>query len=161
MIGKVAVASTTELDKVVLWHKRLGHVSNRSLNELFKQGLLGKDYVDHLEFFEQCVYYGEASRVKFETGVYRTKQTLDYVHSNLWGPTSVQSHCGSRYFLSIVDDFSRRLWVYILKNKSAAFERLKDWKVLIEKQTDRKVKRLRTNNGLEYCLNEFNKYCTQ
>ena len=88
MIGKVEVASTTELDKVVLWHKRLGHVSSRGLNELFKQDMLGKDYVEHLEFCEQCVY-GEASRVKFGTGVYRTNGTLDYVHSDLWGPTSV------------------------------------------------------------------------
>ena len=95
MIRKVEVASTTELDKVVLWHKRLGNVSNRGLNELFKQDMLGKDYVEHLEFCEKCVY-GEASRVMFWTGVYRTNGTLDYVHSDVSGPTSVQSHSGSR-----------------------------------------------------------------
>ena len=47
----------------------------------------------------------------------------------------------------------------ILKNKNEAFSKFKQWKVLVEKQTGRKVKRLRTDNGLEFCAGEFQKYC--
>ena len=61
--------------------------------------------------------------------------------------------------LTIIDDFSRKLWVYFLKNKSEAFSKFKEWKILIENQTGRKVKRLRTDNGLEFCSNEFNDFC--
>lgn len=42
---------------------------------------------------------------------------LDYVHSDLWGPSRVESHSGGRYFMSIIDDHSRKLWIYILKTK--------------------------------------------
>ncbi|GKD40377.1 retrovirus-related pol polyprotein from transposon TNT 1-94 [Tanacetum coccineum] len=50
-------------------------------------------------------------------------------------------------------------WVFMMKNKSEAFEKFKHWKILIENQTGRKIKRLRTDNGLEFCLREFNDFC--
>ncbi|GJX14685.1 retrovirus-related pol polyprotein from transposon TNT 1-94 [Tanacetum coccineum] len=60
-----------------------------------------------------------------------------------------------RYFLSIVDDYSRRVWVYILRFKHEAFGKFKEWKQLVENQTGRTVKKLRTDNGLEFCNREF------
>ena len=61
--------------------------------------------------------------------------------------------------LTIIDDYSRKLWVFFLKNKSDVFATFKDWKILIEKQTGRQVKRLRTDNGLEFCSDAFNSFC--
>ncbi|GJZ73096.1 retrovirus-related pol polyprotein from transposon TNT 1-94 [Tanacetum coccineum] len=78
------------------------------------------------------------------------KKSLD-----LWGPSQVESLGGKRYFLSIVDDYSRRVWVYILRFKHEAFEKFKEWKQLVENQTGRTVKKLRTDNGLEFCNREF------
>ncbi|KAD5962030.1 hypothetical protein E3N88_13503 [Mikania micrantha] len=66
---------------------------------------------------------------------------------------------GASYFLSIMDDHSRRVWVYLLKGKNEAFDKFVEWKTLIEKQTERQVKKLRTDNGLEFCNREFNNYC--
>ena len=77
-----------------------------------------------MEFCETCVY-GKSCRVKFGTGIQRTKGTLDYIHSDLWGPTRTQSLFGARYFTSIVDDYSRKLWICILKNKSDVFSYFK------------------------------------
>ena len=62
--------------------------------------------------------------------------------------------------MSIVDDYSRKLWIFILKNKSDAFASFKRWKTLIENQTGRKVRRLRIDNGLEFCSGEFEKFCS-
>jgi len=84
-----------------------------------------------LKFCEHCVY-GKACRAKFNVGWQRTKGTLDYVHADLWGPTKTPSHSGARYFLSIVDDFSRKLWIYIQKTKDEAFDNFKSWKTLVE-----------------------------
>jgi len=61
--------------------------------------------------------------------------------------------------MTIIDDFSRKLWVYFLKHKNEAFSTFKEWKLLIENQTGKKIKRLRTDNGLEFCSNEFNDFC--
>ena len=61
--------------------------------------------------------------------------------------------------LTIIDDFSRKVRVFFLKQKSDVFSTFKDWKIMIEKQTRRQVKCLRTNNGLEFCSDEFNTLC--
>ena len=66
---------------------------------------------------------------------------------------------GTTYLLTIIDDLSRKVWVFYLKQKSDVFATFKDWKTMIEKQTWRKVKCLCTNNGLEFCSDEFNTLC--
>lgn len=121
---------------------------------------MGKDSIDALEFCEHCIF-GKAKRLKFATTAHHTKGTLDYIHSDLWGPSRVPSHRGARYFLSIIDDFSRKVWIYILKNKSESFAKFKEWKALVETQTGRKIKRFRTDNGLEFCSEEFDKFCKE
>jgi len=49
--------------------------------------------------------------------------------------------------------------VYFLKHKNEAFSTFKEWKLLIENQTGKKIKSLRTDNDLEFCSNEFNDFC--
>ncbi|GJT37766.1 retrovirus-related pol polyprotein from transposon TNT 1-94 [Tanacetum coccineum] len=68
---------------------------------------------------------------------------------------------GCRYFLSIVDDYSRRVWVHFLRHKNEAFSKFKEWKQLVENQTGRKQKKLRTDNGLEFCNQKFNNLCKE
>lgn len=109
-----------------------------------------------LDFCEHCVY-GKQGRVKFSTAVHTTKGTVDYIHSDLWGPSPVTSKGGSQYLLTLIDDYSRKVWVYFLKHKSEVFAT--QWKALIEKQTGKRIKRLRTDNGLEYCSGEFDEFC--
>ena len=58
--------------------------------------------------------------------------------------------------LTFIDDFSRKVWVFFLKKKSDVFSAFKSWKIMIEKQTGKKIKYLRTDNGLEFCSDEFN-----
>ena len=103
--------------------------------------------------------FGKATRQKFNSGKHETKQTLDYVHSNLWGLSQVPFHGGARYFITFIDDYSKRVWVYVLKHKSEAFERFKEWTALMETQIENKLKRLRTNNGLEFCSSDFENFC--
>lgn len=47
----------------------------------------------------------------------------------------------------------------MLKTKAETFEKFKNWKILVEKQTDRKLKCLRTDNGLEFLNYEFKSFC--
>ncbi|KAE8700517.1 hypothetical protein F3Y22_tig00110556pilonHSYRG00215 [Hibiscus syriacus] len=102
---------------------------------------------------------GHATRVKFSTGKHITKKPLDYVHSDLWGPARTQTHGGGRYFLSVIDDYTRRVWVFVLKTKDEVFERFKDWLTLTENKMETKLKHLRTDNGLEYFSEQFNELC--
>ena len=76
--------------------------------------------------------FGKATRVKFAKAVHETQNQLDYIHSDLWGPSRVSSIGGARYFLSLIDDYSRKVWIYFLKNKSETFLKFKEWKILVE-----------------------------
>ena len=163
--GNTAVGTTTavsEADKVAemsrLWHMRLGHAGEKSLQTLAMQGLLkgGKTY--KLDFYEQCVM-GKKNRVKFGTAIHNTKGILDYIHTDVWGPTKTVSLGGKHYFVTFVDDFSRRVWVYTLKSKDEVFETFLVWKKMVENQTGRKIKVLRSDNGTEYRNDQFSYFC--
>ena len=112
----------------------LGHMSEKKMIELSRRGLLDGQSTSKLKFCEHCVFRKQ-KRVKFTRGVHRTKGTLDYIHSDLWGPSRVPSKGGANYMLTIIDDFSRKVWVFFLKKKSDAFPTFKEWKVMVEKQT--------------------------
>ncbi|GKC81202.1 retrovirus-related pol polyprotein from transposon TNT 1-94 [Tanacetum coccineum] len=143
-----------------VWHKRQGHISEVGLQVLEKQRLFGKKSLGKLDFCENCVME-KSHRVSFGVGRHTTQGVIDYVHSDLWGPSQVESLGGKRNFLSIVDDYSRRVWVYILRFKHEAFGKFKEWKQLVENQTRRTVKKLRTDNGLEFCNREFEQLCIE
>ncbi|WVZ61695.1 hypothetical protein U9M48_011528 [Paspalum notatum var. saurae] len=102
--GDAAVISNSlsDSDATNLWHMRLGHMSELGLQILSKRGLL--------DGHSHCVF-GKHKRVKFNTSTHTSKGILDYVHSDLWGPSRKPSHVGSRYMLTIIDDYSRkRFW---------------------------------------------------
>ena len=71
---------------------------------------------------------------------------------------NTKSLSGAEYFLTFIDDKTRHVWVYILKRKDEIFERFLEWKAQVEKNTRRKLKALRTDNGGEYISTDFKAY---
>lgn len=51
--------------------------------------------------------------------------------------------------------------MFMLKSKENVFEQFNAWKTLVETQTNRKVRRLRIDNGLEFCNKKFDDFCTE
>lgn len=145
--------------KVPIWHSRLGHMSYKNLKHLLGNGILTKKDVVAEFFCEHCVM-GKAKRGSFGTGKHDTKNVLEYVHADLWDSHNVHPSLSSnRYFLSIVDDHSRKVWIWFLRTKDETFASFSEWKMLVENQVDRKVKCLRTDNSLEFCNHVFNEFC--
>ena len=68
------------------------------------------------DFCEHCIY-GKQSRVRFPSGVTREKGILELVHSDVFGHVSMPSLGGSLYYVSFIDDFSRKTWIYFLRKK--------------------------------------------
>jgi transposase InsO family protein len=157
IIGTAAVTSENCCDSK-LWHMRLRHMSQLGLAELSKRGLLKGYDNNELEFCEHCIF-GKHKRIKFNTSIHTTECILDYVHADLWGPSQKHSLGGCRYMLTFIDDYSRMVFPYFLKHKHDAFDAFKAWKVMVEKQTERKVKVLRTDNDIKFCSNEFKFFC--
>jgi hypothetical protein len=65
---------------------------------------------------------------------------------------------GNHYFILIIDYYTRMTWVSFLKNKSEAFRKFKTLKSLVENETNLKIKCLRSDNGREFTLDEFNEF---
>lgn len=146
-------------DDTVLCHRRLGHISQKNMDILVKKGYLDRKRVSRLEMCEECIYV-KARRLIFVNATHGTEDKLSYIHSDLWGAPSVPLFLGKcQYFISFIDDYSRKTWVYFLKHKDEAFGTFAEWCVMVENQTDRKIKILRTDNGLEFCNNQFNEFC--
>jgi hypothetical protein len=137
-----------------LWRMRLGHMSQLGLAELSKRGLLKRCNNDEIEFCEHCVFC-KHKQVKFNIVVHTTEGILDYVHADLWEPSQKHSLGGCRYMLITIDDYSRRVFPYFLKHKYEAFGTFKACKVMVEKQTERKVKVFCIDNGMEFGSNKF------
>ena len=60
--------------------------------------------------------------MKFGIVIHNTKGILDYVHSYVWGPSRTTSIISKHYFVTFVDDYSRRVWVYMMKHKDEMLE---------------------------------------
>ncbi|CAA0825182.1 Unknown protein [Striga hermonthica] len=71
----------------------------------------------------------------------------------------VESLGGSRYFVTFIDDASRKLWVYFLRTKDEVFKYFKRFHAMVERQTGKPLKCLRSDNGGEYSSHEFKNYC--
>ena len=72
------------------------------------------------------------------------KQPLELIHTDICGPITPESFNRKRYFISFIDDYSRKTWAYFLKEKSDAFEVFKGFKVMVEKATGRHIKVVRS-----------------
>ncbi|KAK8934286.1 hypothetical protein KSP39_PZI015019 [Platanthera zijinensis] len=160
--GKTVTGSTAVVedstDATTLWHMRLAHAGEPSLLALHNMGLIKGSNTCKIGFCEHCVF-GKKTRVSFGTAIHSTKGILDYVHTDVWGPTKTTSLGGSQYFVSFIDDFSRYVWVYTLKHKSEVLEKFIIWKKLVENQTGKRIRYIRSDNGGEYTSNAFLQEC--
>ena len=101
----------------------------------------------------------ENKRVSFvKIGKENKKENLELVHTNVWGPTQLSSLGGSHNYVTFIDDATRKVWVYFLRQKCDVFQIFKKLKCLVENEIGKKLKCLRSDNGGEYCSHEFEDY---
>ncbi|WVZ15791.1 hypothetical protein V8G54_013357 [Vigna mungo] len=159
MQGKIYKGETNvaQEESKELWHKRLGHISEKGLEILAKdhlQSIKGQP----LELYEDCLA-GKQRRVSFrrsESGR-RNEHILDLVHSDVCS-TSEKSLGRAQYFVTFIDDHSRKLWVYPLKRKDEVLRIFKEFHTSVERETSKKLRYLRSDNDGEY-RGPFEHYC--
>ena len=84
---------------------------------------------------------------------------MELIHSDVCGPMSSTSLSGYVYYVSFIDDYSCKTWVYFLKSKDEVLRKFKEFKALVENLSEQKIKILRSDNGGEYTSNEFGSFC--
>lgn len=139
-----------------LWHRRCAHVNLNDLKTMKNGGVTGMSFVDDTDEIS-CVACckGKQSRKSFPKGGSRATTLIETIHGDIAGKMECNSIGGSKYCLVLVDDFSRRTFVYMLKSKSEVFDRFCSFKSFVEKQTGLKIKRFRSDNGTEFSSHKF------
>lgn len=93
-----------------------------------------------MDFYKICVY-GKQKRVSFLKGGKEKKiEKLELVRIDVWGLAQVSSVCGCLYYVKFIDDATRKVWIYFLRQKSDVSETLKKWKSLVENETSKRLK---------------------
>ena len=91
--------------------------------------------------------------------LWRATQRLQLVHADIDGPIKSLSNSKKRYFISFIHDYSRKVWINFLAEKSEAFPIFKNFKNIIEKETEDFIRCLRIDRGGEFTSHEFNIFC--
>ena len=155
------INSASHQSKENLWHRRFGHLGERSLCTLKKDGLVNRldyDVSKEIDFCESCMS-GKIHRSSFpKSGRERAEEPLGLVHSDVCGKISSPSLSQAEYFIVFVDDKTHYVWIYVVKHKHEVFGKFVEWRSLVEKSSGYKVKKLRTDNGGEYTSTEFESY---
>ncbi|KAL4348122.1 hypothetical protein GQ457_17G021140 [Hibiscus cannabinus] len=131
---------------VDLWHIRLGHPSKQrmkqfsSLNSSIPNGCPASCDICHLS---------KHKRLPFPTSTSVSNSVFDLIHLDIWGPFPVKSIYGHSFFLTIVDDKSRFVWIFPMNQKSEVRVLIADFCQMIETQFSRKVKCIRSDNARE------------
>jgi hypothetical protein len=142
-----------------LWHHRLGHMSEKGMHILHKMNLFPDLKKVDMDFCMSTMFMENKKRVRFiRVRKEKKSEKLELVHIDVWGPSHVSSLGGSHYYVTFIYDATRKTWVDCIRQKSDVFDTFKKWKALVENETRKRLKCLRSHNGDEYCSNEFDDY---
>ncbi|KAL8155280.1 hypothetical protein AgCh_000596 [Apium graveolens] len=135
----------------------LGHISENTLRTLHKEGLLDPFDFESYPTCESCLL-GKMTKSPFSGHGERAADLLGLVHTDVCRPMSTQAMGGFSYFITFIDDRSIFGYVYLMKDKSEAFEKFKEYKHEVEKQTKHSIITLQSDRGGEYLNGEFIDY---
>jgi hypothetical protein len=126
-----------------LWHRRLAHINYKALPYICK-AVTGLPELegDHKGVCNGCAQ-GKNIENPFPKLDNKTEAVLELIHSNVCGPMPSSSISGYVYYVSFIDDYSLKTWIYFLKTKDEVFSKFKEFKALIENLSERKIKILR------------------
>lgn len=131
-------------EDIILWHKRLGNVSSTVLHKVFPSSL--QQIRSHLDRCTVCPC-AKQTRLPFTTSSIQSKAYLYFIHVGIWGPYKIATFDGNKFFLTIVDDYSRFTWVFLLEQKSDVCVCLQYFLTYIKNQFEKCIKTIRTDNG--------------
>jgi hypothetical protein len=136
-----------------LWHSRLGHVSDSGMQAISKQF----PFIPCKNNMSPCdsCHFSKQKKLPFSHSITNSLSPFELLHADVWGPYSTTSLLGHKYFLTLVDDYSRFTWVIFLKHKSETKNNIINFIAYLENQFHTSLKCLRSDNGTEFALTDF------
>ena len=158
---KSIVANTVSVNDIHDWHSKFCHINPQYIvNTSKKNSVFGLPELKLPQNFdcEPCKL-AKTKRKSFKPlPEIRSKKPLQLLHMDVCGKLPCASLGGSKYFLSIIDDFSRKVTVYPLKSKSEVFSYFKKYQARAERFLGSKIMSIRSDNGKVFDNEDFVKY---
>ena len=130
-----------------LCHKRLGHISRNRVERLVSDAILNSiEFID----FNVCIECIKGKPKGKKLGAYRALEVLKLIHTDVCRLFPIPSWNGQRYFVSFIDDFSRYTYIFLIHEKAQTLDVFKSFKVEVENQLNKRIKKIRSDYGGEY-----------
>jgi transposase InsO family protein len=137
----------------LLWHRRLGHASDAIVKRMRRgeaeSGVKETTIQTSDEICEPCKMAKSQLSISKSTNR-ATSRVLELVHIDTWGPAPTGDPLNKMYFLTITDDYSRKLWIRALSGKGHAQGEFLEWKREAETESEQMIKALRSDNAKEF-----------
>ena len=133
----------------MLWHFHLKHPSHVKLQLIYNE-LKSSISLSQLLSHCQTCHMAKQRRLPFISNNHLSATPFDLIHINIWGPFHVQTQADNRFFLAIVDDYTRATWVYLLRAKTDFFTMFLEFFTLVSTQYNNvPIKFVRCDNAPE------------
>jgi hypothetical protein len=160
-LEKVPVAySANSTCNLMRWHQRLGHLHTGAILDLAEKFATGITIEDFDEANCDCLacIEGKQHKLPFKTGRTRATHPGEVLHIDLAGPMETLSFDQKKYFIIIIDDYSRAVWTETLASKLEVLQKVRDYITQLETLYGAKVQSIMADNGSEFINNEFRSY---
>jgi hypothetical protein len=114
------------LNSTFIWHCRLGHINEKRIERLHKDGLLNSFDFKSFDTCESCLL-GKMTKAPFTGQSERESDLLGLLHADVCGPVSSIARGGFQHLITFTDDFSRYGYIYLMRHKFESFEKLKEF----------------------------------
>jgi hypothetical protein len=154
-----ALLATDIPECIHVWHQRFGHRDPNAIKLLQQQaeGVQIKN-CSHIQVCECCIK-AKMTRKPLPKGSDSTStEVLQLIHSDLCGPMQNTTPSGNRYFMTMIDDFSRYTVLYLLNNKSEATAKIKEYVKFVQTKFKKTPQVIRSDNGGEYVNDELSNF---
>jgi len=128
-------------------HKRIGHMSAQKM-KLLPIDVTVPSNSKHMP----CNVCPRAKqrRLPFHLSVISSCVPFELIHVDTWGPYHTKTYSGHRFFLTIVDDYTRTTWTHLMVTKDEAIGLIKAFVKMVQTQFSHPVKTTRSDNALEF-----------
>jgi hypothetical protein len=116
-----------DLNPIFIRYCRLGHINEKRIEKLHKDGLLSSFDFESFNTCESCLL-GKMTKASITGQSERASDLLGLIHTDVCGPMSSVARGGFQYFITFIDDFSRYRYIYLMRHKSESFEKFKEFK---------------------------------
>lgn len=153
-VNSVTSSTSQRLSNAKLLHLRIGHVPYSKLSFIHSNMDIDIKFL-HSDCICTICPAAKQHRLSFHSSSIKTTKIFQLLHIDVWGPYGTPTHDGCKYFLTVVDDYSRATWIHLMKSKLDTVPILSIFLQFIKTQFHTTVEVIRTNNALELCFDKI------